>query len=189
MRYMHTFFTHFSNEISTFLVYMGMCTRVPTCARIWAPICVTRLTKYWHFVIFGSFANSKLSILPRTYKHFQYPRCMYHRNSWFLQGFISKFEPARKRYQNCPLAARPQLTIYARSNFTFKSPARIKIHTYLTHLNGPLGAIRVMFSLLWRTSSRCHISPSWTLSCTPFTFALKPPRGSKLHTVRPLFAL
>ena len=76
-----------------------------------------------------------------------------------------------------PLAARPQLTIYARSNFTFKSPAAIKIHTYFTHLNGPLNAIRAMFSLLWRVPFSCHSLPSWSLSRTSSTFALKPPAG------------
>ena len=70
------------------------------------------------------------------------------------------------------------MTIYARSNFTFKSPAGIKIHTYSTSLNGPLGAIRVMFSLLWRAPSTCHLSPSWSLSCTSSTFALKHQWGS-----------
>ena len=88
-----------------------------------------------------------------------------------------------------PLAASPRLTMYARSNFTFKSPAGIKIHTYSTSLNGPLGAIRPMFSLLWRAPSTCHLSPSWSLSRTSPTFALKPPWESNFHIVRQLFAL
>ena len=88
-----------------------------------------------------------------------------------------------------PLAASAPLTIYARSNFTFKSPAGIKIHTYSTSLNGPLGAIRVMFSPLWRAPSTCHLSPSWSVSRTSPTFALKPPWESNFHTVRHLFAL
>ena len=88
-----------------------------------------------------------------------------------------------------PLAASAPLTIYARSNFTFKSPAGIKIHTYKTTLNGPLGAIRPMFSLLWRAPCTCHLSPSWSLSRTSPTFALKPQWESKFHIVRHLFAL
>ena len=88
-----------------------------------------------------------------------------------------------------PLAASPSLTVYARSNFTFKSPAGIKIHTYKTSLNAPLGAIRPMFSLLWRAPCTCHLSPSWSLSRPSPTFALKPQWESKFHIVRHLFAL
>ena len=88
-----------------------------------------------------------------------------------------------------PLAASTVLTIYARSNFTFKSPAGIKIHRYKTSLNAPLGAIRPMFSLLWRVPSTCNLSLSWSLSRTSPTFALKPQWESNFHTVRHLFAL
>ena len=88
-----------------------------------------------------------------------------------------------------PLAASPRLTMYARSNFTFKSPAGIKIHTHRTSLNAPLGAIRPMFSLLWRAPCTCHLSPSWSLSRTSPTFALKPQWESKFHILRHLFAL
>ena len=130
--------------------------------------------------------------------------CFHQQNKWkFIKTIIlwafktSKFSKSAKDYKQnwngrfrsiWPLAALPQLTIYARSNFTFKSQAGIKIHTYSTSLNRPLGAIRVMFFLLWRAPSTYHLSPSWSLSRTSPTFALKPQWESNFHTVRQLFA-
>ena len=56
-------------------------------------------------------------------------------------------------------AGRAFMSIFALLNFTLKSPARIKILTFLTTSTKPFCAIRVMFSMVWRAAFRCSSSP------------------------------
>ena len=121
MRFVHTIFIHFSNEIPRLLVYMGMGTRVPTCVRIWAPIYVTRLTKYWNFVICGSLANSKPSIFPRKYQPFAIPKVYVSSEFFVFARFYKQIWTATKTIPELSLP----LALVA--NICFKTPVGIKL--------------------------------------------------------------